>query len=154
VSPEQRRLDFLAALRQCHGNMTRAAELVGWSRKYICDLCDQEPEFEACVRSIREEVVDRLEESAMQRAIHGHKRPVWSQKTGELLGYETVHHDTLTQFLLKGNRRERYADRIEVKLTAEQFAQAARAAIGGDDAAARAVIDAEVVRPALASVES
>jgi hypothetical protein len=108
---------FLAEL--AHGaSVTAAAEYAGVSRAMVFRWRRDDPRWEEAMRM----GVDRLEDEAHRRAVHGVVRPVYQggAKVGEIREYS----DTLLLAILRGKRPEVYARpeaatnvSVEVKLT-------------------------------------
>jgi hypothetical protein len=115
---------FLAEL--AHGaSVTAAAEYAGVSRAMAFRWRRDDPEFAQRWEEAMQMGVDRLEDEAHRRAVHGVVRPVYQggAKVGEIREYS----DTLLLAILRGKRPEVYARpeaatnvNVEVKLTREQ----------------------------------
>lgn len=72
-------------------------------------------EFAAQWESAKEAGVDALEDEARRRAFEGTGKPVFHQ--GIECGTIQEYSDTLTIFLLKGARPEKYRERVSTELT-------------------------------------
>lgn len=96
-----------------------------------------------------EDGVDKAEQEAFRRAVHGTDKGVWHM--GAMVGTERVYSDALLALILKGRRKKVYADRTELTgadggpvhtidtptraaRVAELMAQAAKRAEATDDA--------------------
>ena len=99
---------FLEKLRE-HANVSRAAKDAGISRKTVYKERDFSETFASEWDDALEEGLDYLEEEARRRAYEGVDEPVYYQ--GEKVGTVRKYSDTLTIFLLKGGRPEKYAER-------------------------------------------
>ena len=81
-----------------------------------CPAWKADEAFEAGLKVAQEVAADIIEAEAFRRAVHGVNKPTgWYR--GEPGGYVTEYSDILAIFLLKGLRRERYRERVEVKGT-------------------------------------
>ena len=65
-------------------------------------------EFAAAWRAAQELGLQRLEDVAMERALHGTEVPVYSY--GKIVGTRTVHNDRLVMFMLRNRAGERFAE--------------------------------------------
>jgi hypothetical protein len=102
---------YLAALRE-HGLLGRAAIEAGVDRVTVYHRRKDDPEFEARVREAIEHAADSLEREARRRALEGTEKGVWHQ--GVLVGTERVYSDAMLALLLKGRRKDVFADRTEL----------------------------------------
>lgn len=110
--------DFLECLAKT-SNITAACEVTGVSRTAFYFRRDSDDEFALAVRQAIDASIDILELEARRRALHGCERPVFGsggpgQGTVQV-GTVTEYSDTLTIFLLKAHRPEKYRERYEVK---------------------------------------
>ena len=103
---------FLAALAETC-NVTRACKAVGVNRNTAYDWRDRDPEFAKRWDRARAIGADALEDEAMRRAKEGLLEPVFHQ--GRAIGTIRKYSDTLTIFLLKGAKPEKYAERSKVE---------------------------------------
>lgn len=110
-SPKKRA--FLAAYAEC-GNVTRAAEIAGVSRRSHVDWMKDESYAEA-FRAAEEHAADRLEQEARRRAIEGVDEPIFYK--GERCGVVRKYSDTLLIFLLKGARPEKYRENVRQEIS-------------------------------------
>jgi hypothetical protein len=106
---------FVAQLA-LNANIRCACEAAGIGRTTAYRWRDDDPEFARQWDEAIEAGCDRLEEALFKRAVHGVTRTVWHQ--GEPVGEEQVYSDTAAIFLLKGNRKEKYAERTESRVSA------------------------------------
>lgn len=99
---------FLVGLRR-HANVSRAAKDAGVNRRTAQRERVNSGAFAEAWDDALEEGLDYLEEEARRRAYEGTLKPVYNR--GELVGHVREFSDTLTIFLLKGGRPEKYAER-------------------------------------------
>ncbi len=104
---------FLAALEQC-GCVTTACKVVNKGRRTAYDLRDKDPEFAAAWDEIVDRELDQLEASAMKRAQRGWLEPVFHE--GKVAGLKRRFSDTLTIFMLRQRRPDRWARAEKLKL--------------------------------------
>lgn len=107
---------FLEHLRRT-GNITASAEAAGVFRSTAHNAKATDQSFSDAWDDALEEAADRLEEEARRRAAEGYLEPVFHQ--GAQCGVKRKYSDTLLIFLLKGAKKEKYAERQEVDLKAE-----------------------------------
>jgi hypothetical protein len=111
-TPEKRR-EFLQALRETC-NVTLAARAGGVSRRRVYQVREEEPDFAKQWDDALEEGIDLLEHEAQRRAFAGVDKPVFYQ--GCECGRVREYSDTLTIFLLKAHRPDRFRDNSKVEL--------------------------------------
>lgn len=99
---------FLAALAETC-NVTHAARTAGINRNTAYDHRDSDAAFAAAWDDALEQGVDVLELEARRRALHGTLRPVFHQ--GIECGAIREYSNTLTIFLLKAHRPDKYRER-------------------------------------------
>lgn len=120
--------------------VSKAAELMGCSRKTAYAARARSPEFAAQWDDAIEQACDALEQAALTRALVGWDEPVWGTETffdaegrrcsrTVQVGVVTRQSDRMIIFLLQCWRREKYGPRIKV-----------------DSVADASVIDAEIER--------
>ena len=95
--------------------MSRACEAVDISRFTAYAWRDNDQNFAAEWERAKEAGVDALEDEARRRAFEGTAKPVFHQ--GIQCGTIQEYSDTLTIFLLKGARPEKYRERTSTELT-------------------------------------
>ena len=111
ISPALQR-DFVATLAAT-GIVTQAARSIGKSMEALYKLRNKPGAegFAAAWDAALERGVQRLEDSALARAIKG--TPVWkSDGDGGLITYGTRHNEALVMFFLRNRRPERYSEHI------------------------------------------
>ena len=104
---------FLAALDKC-GCVTTACRVVQKSRRAAYDLRDKDAEFAAAWDEIVDRELDQLEASAMKRAQRGWLEPVFHE--GKVAGLKRRFSDTLTIFMLRQRRPDKWARAEKLKL--------------------------------------
>lgn len=110
VTPEKKAA-FCAALVASGGNITRACQAVEIVRMTAYRWREEDPEFAADWDRCRAAGVDALEDEALRRAFEGYDKPIVHK--GEVTGTMKEYSDTLTIFLLKGGKPEKYKERVE-----------------------------------------
>lgn len=105
---------FLAALAE-GSTVTIAHKKAGISRGAVYAWRDEDPEFKKAWDEAIEAGTDIIEEEAKRRALFGVKKPVYHQ--GQVVGHVQEYSDTLTIFLLKGRRPEKFKDRVHAEHT-------------------------------------
>lgn len=119
-TPKGRRLtpdewdQFLEAVVTSGGNVSRACERCKVTRMTVYNKRDSEPEFAARLELAKERGVDVLEDEAVRRAFEGVEEPVGFFQ-GVSYEVRTNYSDALIQFLLKGNRPNKYRERISTE---------------------------------------
>ena len=101
---------FLAALSEV-GLMTHAAEMVGVDRISVWRRKKSDPDFAAAIDEAIDMATDKLEAEARRRAVEGIEEPVYHM--GQIVGKRIVYSDPLMALLLKGRRKNVFADRVE-----------------------------------------
>ena len=120
---------FLDALRDTC-NVTLAAKAAGFSSGAFYQHRQRDPLFAERWQEAEAEGVDLLEAEAHRRAFEGNDEPVFYK--GMECGYVRKYSDSLTMFLLKAHRPDKYRERSEVKqelsggLNLDNTARAAR----------------------------
>lgn len=102
---------FFEALRG-GASVAAAAAAAGYKRRTLYEWREADDEFRAEWEASLEEGTDALEDEALRRALHGTDEPVYYQ--GEECGYVRKYSDTLTIFLLKARRPEKYREKIDL----------------------------------------
>lgn len=102
---------FLAALSEV-GLLTYAAEAAGVDRSTVFRRRREDEEFEQAVQDALEQAADKLEREARRRAVEGVEEPVY--QGGKRVGTKLVYSDTLLALLLKGRRKQVFAERTEI----------------------------------------
>ena len=112
---------FFEAVISSGGNVSRACERMRVSRVTVYDRRDSDPEFAARLEQARDRGTDALEDEALRRAFEGVEEPVGFFQ-GVSYETRTNYSDALIQFLLKGNRPNKFRERIStdnINLNAE-----------------------------------
>lgn len=94
------------------GNVSEAVRLSAMSRSRVYELRDKDDDFRVAWEEAVEIGIDNLEQAARDRALNGVDEPVFY--LGAVCGHKRKYSDTLTIFLLKGARPEKYRDRHEI----------------------------------------
>lgn len=132
-------LAFLAALAEV-GVLTQAAQAAGVDRSTVFRRRQDDPEFDAACVDAMEQAADKLEREARRRAVEGVEEPVY--QGGKLVGTKLVYSDALLSLLLKGRRKQVFAERTEITgaeggpVKQEQVVVATGVPQAGDDAIA------------------
>lgn len=101
---------FLDTLAET-ANATRSAEAAGMHRTTVYERRKNDPEFEKLYQEAYATGYDKMEEECQRRAFSGFQEPVFFK--GEQVATVTRFSDSLAQFLLKGNKSDKFRDRIE-----------------------------------------
>lgn len=102
---------YLQAL-VCHGKRSLAAEAAGVSQQTVKNHIKIDPEFAELFNAALQERADRITQRIEEEALEGFDEPIFSQKTGELLGYRKVLETPIRLAILKRYDPE-YKDRSE-----------------------------------------
>lgn len=134
---------FFAALADT-ANVTRACKAVDIARQTAYDRREADAGFAARWEKALQLGVEGLEDEATRRAFEGTDKPVFYE--GRPCGTIREYSDTLTIFLLKAHKPEKYRERYDVEhagrgggpvqvvsstMTPEQAAQAYKDMMGG-----------------------
>ncbi len=122
---------FLASFRVL-GNVTAACKAAQVGRTTVYERRASDPAFLAAWNDALEEASDRLELEARRRAVRGTHKPVWYK--GRIVGFEVEKSDTLMTLLLKGNRPEKFANKLIVEIKPEHAALLKKLGITPSDA--------------------
>lgn len=106
---------FCAAVATAGGNITRGCEAIDVNRMTVYRWRDEDPEFAAAWDEAKRIGIEGLEDEAMRRAFEGTEKPVFH--LGMQCGTIREYSDTLTIFLLKGAKPEKYRDNAKLDLT-------------------------------------
>lgn len=116
---------FLERFALC-GNITRACELAGIKRRrVIYEWQEHDDEFALAMQQADVEATEHLEAEAWRRASSGVVTETPLLYRGKVIRtiVETKYSDTLLIFLLKARAPEKYRDRFDIRLTAQQHAE-------------------------------
>ena len=105
---------FLRILRR-EGNVSASCRAAKINRSAVYKHRDSDPAFAVLWDEALEEASDRLEKEAWRRATKGTRKPIYYQ--GKRVGYEREYSDTLLLALLKGNRPDKFRERIQQELS-------------------------------------
>lgn len=103
---------FIKKLKSTHGNVSRACRAVGISRTAAYDHKKADENFARLWDETIEAVSDEMEREAYRRAVQGTIKPVYYK--GEKVGEIREFSDSLLQFMLKGNRPEKFRERFDI----------------------------------------
>ena len=129
---------FIDKLQELKG-VGLACKAIGYSRRQVYRERNNEPEFRDAWDEAWEHVVDELEASVMSRAINGYEEPVFHK--GEEVGTRIKHDPILGIFMLKKNRPDKYDDRMQLNISADDYAKQVRGALDAQDKEAQRVIE-------------
>lgn len=101
---------FLNALSEC-GNVTAACEASYLTRTVVLRIKASSPLFATDYGIAESMGADGLEDEARRRAFTGWDEPVFYKDS--VVGQKRKFSDTLIQFLIKGAKPEKYADRTK-----------------------------------------
>lgn len=109
------------AVYRVSGNVTLSAQKAGVDRRSISRYRLADPTFAEAWEEAREESADLLEIEARRRALDGWDEPVFgsggpgcgTEQVGVVRKYDT----TLLIFLLKGERPEKYRERVDQRIS-------------------------------------
>ena len=94
------------------GSVTQAAKVVGFSPSTLAQHRVDDRAFDAAWHEAIEAAADTLELEARRRAVDGVEKPIFWQ--GEEVGSVREYSDSLLQFLLKGNKPDKFRDRASL----------------------------------------
>lgn len=97
------------------GNITKSSRAVGIARSTAIRWREEDSGFAKDFDNAVEEALDLMEAECKRRAEEGCDKPVFYQ--GAECGAIKEYSDTLMMFFLKGNRPEKYKDRVETNIT-------------------------------------
>ncbi len=106
----KKREQFLDALCELP-NVTRAARLIGMSRRGLYDIREADKDFAQAWDDAVDEGVDAIEVELHRRAVEGTTKPVF--QGGRHIGDIQEYSDTLLMFMLKALRPDKYRERTE-----------------------------------------
>ncbi len=115
VTPEKR-AKFISSLAE-GASITEAAKSAGVCRMTVYRLRESDPDFAEAWDDALEAGTDLIEDEALRRATKGTLKPVFHK--GEHVGDIREYSDTLTIFLLKGRRPDKYRDNAKVEHSGE-----------------------------------
>ena len=100
----QEKQKFLAKLKPSNGTVAKACRAINISRQTAYEHRKHDADFSAAWDDVIASVVDEAERELYQRAVKGEKRPDGTYRKS----------DRLLEFFLKGNRAEKYRERMDV----------------------------------------
>jgi hypothetical protein len=105
---------FLGQLKEC-ANITRSAEYAGIDRATLYQYRKDHPEFALAWEEAWTIGYDVLEQKASDRAFDGYEEPVFWQ--GVEVARVKKFSDSLAQFLLRGNKSDKFKERVQSENT-------------------------------------
>lgn len=105
---------FVKHLADC-GIISEACRRAKINRQIVRDWRGKDPVFNQAVIEAHEDITDQIEGTAIELAIKGVERPVYSR--GEKVDSVREHDTSFLQFMLKTRRREVYGERLDVSVT-------------------------------------
>lgn len=111
---QEKKQDFLERFTEA-GTVQYAAALAGVGRRTVYEWLEADPIFAAEFKRAEEDVADKLEAEAIRRACEGIDKPVYYQ--GQKVDTYKEKSDTLLIFLLKGQKPEKYGDKVRQEHT-------------------------------------
>jgi len=103
---------FLARLRSARGNVSKACKAAGISRNVAYDHKKSDADFKEAWDQTEIAIVDDAEQELHVRGVTGWREPVYYK--GEIVGTIRKKSDRLLEFFLKGNRPEKYRERLDL----------------------------------------
>lgn len=132
---------FIEALKE-HKSVGNACTALGYSRRHLYRLRSEDPDFREKWDEAWDIVVDQLEASMMDHSINGYAEPVFHQ--GEEVGSKQRYETSERIFMLKKNRPEKYDDKLQINVSASEYAEQVRNALAAqDEEAKRAAAEGE-----------
>lgn len=114
LTTEKRKELFIERLSK-EPNVTRAAHWAGYTRQYVYELRDGDPDFAKAWNEALEESIDLCEGEMHRRAFEGTLKPVY--QGGVKVGSIREYSDTLAIFLTKAHRPEKYRETVKQELS-------------------------------------
>ena len=109
---------FLMTLREI-GHVGRSCEAAKVSRNTAYTYRHQDPEFAKAWETAIEDAAFTLEDEAWRRARDGVDEPIIYR--GKIIATQKRYSDVLLMFLLKGIKPEKWADKLTIRITAEDL---------------------------------
>jgi hypothetical protein len=110
---------FVKKLKATNGNVSKASQAIKRSRNVLYEHKKSDADFAQEWENALEVVYDSMEEEMYRRAVRGVKKPMVSR--GQIVKDDngkpiiiTEYSDRLLEFALKGNRPEKFRDRLDV----------------------------------------
>jgi hypothetical protein len=101
-----------------HGKRSLAAQEAGVSQQTVRNHIKIDPEFAEMFDAALQERADRITQQIEHEALEGFDEPIYSQKTGELLGTKKVYETPIRLAILKRYDPE-YKDRSETTINGQ-----------------------------------
>jgi hypothetical protein len=103
---------FLAKLKATHGNVSKACQIIQISRNAAYEHKRTDADFSAAWDQVLESVYDEMEQELYNRSVKGWNEPVFYK--GDIVGTIRKKSDRLLEFALKGNRAEKFRERLDI----------------------------------------
>jgi len=114
---------YAVQMRELNFDIIMIAGAMGISTVYINEWLNDDPEFNKAWQQARSNVIESLEREAIRRARDGVMEPVVSNGRVVMDPRDAtkplqvrVYSDRLMEFLLKGNKREIYGDKVQAEV--------------------------------------
>lgn len=115
VMGRRKRKVFLTNLRAT-GQVVKSAKEAGYKDSSLLRrIYNSDPDFKREWDLAMDAAADNLEDEATRRAVQGVDKPVFYK--GAVVGYENQRSDQLLMFLLRGNRPDKFGDKLNVEGT-------------------------------------
>lgn len=103
------------------GTVMRACQMAHIDRKTHYNWMQGDPDYVKAFGEAQEEATERLEQEVRRRAFEGTKKAVYYK--GQPCGIVTEYSDVLAMFLLKGERPDKYQDRVRNEIVTPLMTQ-------------------------------
>ena len=106
-----KKIEFLEHFKDT-GNVTVSARAIGTARQNVYVWINEDPDFAKSFENAKEEALDLLEKEIQRRGFEGDEKQYFD-KEGNVSSIQRQYSDTLAIFFMKGNRPDKYKDRVE-----------------------------------------
>lgn len=120
---------FLAAYAEC-GNISAAARAAQVNPDQHYKVWRNNPAYWEAFEAAHEIACDQLEYEARRRAVEGVQEPVYHR--GKVVGYVNKYSDALLMFLLKAERRNKFAPKSDAVGEGSLLVSLPKAVVGVD----------------------
>lgn len=103
---------FLQKLMSSAGNVSKAAQAVKIARHTAYEHKKNDPDFSQAWDNVLAAVYDQMEQELYNRAVKGWDEPVFYK--GDMIAKIRKKSDRLLEFALKGNRAEKFRERLDL----------------------------------------
>lgn len=108
----QQKQKFLARLKSSHGNVSAACKSILISRNTAYEHKKIDADFSAAWEEVLAALYDDAEKELFVRSVKGWREPVFYK--GDIVGSIRKKSDRLLEFFLKGNRAEKFRERLDL----------------------------------------